>query len=281
MRTQSLDTSPEFERVQIGRIRSFSPAQKFRSVQSWTQSITSANLHAAHGTMDKMNTRERAIQFVTREYGNRLGAAFCEDITQRSDWVLQVPDLEAAIVPVIEACEQINVDYALIGSISCSVYGLPRAARDVDILADLHVEQLPLFLEPLRRAYLFDHRIISQEPLRHACFSLLHVSSLVKVDILTPSDMFEEVALQHACPLAVIDGGVPLHVASPEDMVLLSLVWHRRCGSHADDQWNDILGVLKVQADVLDLTYLYQQAEVLCLLDFLEQALIDAGIRKS
>ncbi|GCE03544.1 hypothetical protein [Dictyobacter aurantiacus] len=44
MRTQSVDTSPEFERIQIARIRAFSVVKKFTSIRSWTQSMAYANL---------------------------------------------------------------------------------------------------------------------------------------------------------------------------------------------------------------------------------------------
>ena len=53
MRTQSLDTSPAFERIQIAHIRTFSAARKFASTRSWTQSITSANLHCSPESSDK------------------------------------------------------------------------------------------------------------------------------------------------------------------------------------------------------------------------------------
>ena len=51
-------------------------------------------------------------------------------------------------------------------------------------------------------------------------------------------------------------------------------------GATADDQWNDLLGVLKVQAATLDLTYLRHVAPTLNVSGLLEQALIDAGIRE-
>ena len=71
MRTQSIDTSPEFERIQITRIRTFSAEKKFKSVRSWTQSITSANLHSASGSSDDMQERDLAASFVAREYGDQ------------------------------------------------------------------------------------------------------------------------------------------------------------------------------------------------------------------
>jgi len=48
----------------------------------------------------------------------------------------------------------------------------------------------------------------------------------------------------------------------------------------SDRQWRDVLGVLKVQADKLDITYLTQWAATLNLTEMLTQALQQAGVTK-
>ena len=264
MRTQSPDTSPEFERVQIARIRAFSLAKKFRSVRSWTQSITSANFYAAHGshvsTCD-LQEYDRAVQFVTREYGSYLATLFRDEIRQRTSWAPQAPDLQEALLPIIDVLEQLGVDYLLTGSVACSVYGLPRAVQDVDVLAELHSKQLPFLFERLVESYLFDRDAVTLAVQQRTPFSLLHLSRLVKIDILLPSTTFEVSVLQHRQTTLLIEGRAPLWMASPEDIILMRLIWYCQTGSQADDQWNDLLGILKVQAPTLNLAYLSQQAE--------------------
>jgi hypothetical protein len=44
-------------------------------------------------------------------------------------------------------------------------------------------------------------------------------------------------------------------------------------GEVSERQWRDVLGVLKVQAGVLDTNYLFQMAEKLEVRDLLEKAL--------
>ena len=58
----------------------------------------------------------------------------------------------------------------------------------------------------------------------------------------------------------------------------MRLEWYRDSGTTADDQWNDILGVMKVQAPTLDITYLRLSAPLLGVTDLLEKALNDAGL---
>ena len=62
-------------------------------------------------------------------------------------------------------------------------------------------------------------------------------------------------------------------MATPEDVVLNKLEWYRRGGEISDRQWGAIVGVLKVQGDQLDMTYLRRWAEQLDLLDLFERAL--------
>jgi hypothetical protein len=47
----------------------------------------------------------------------------------------------------------------------------------------------------------------------------------------------------------------------------------------SDQQWNDILGVLKVQGTNLDMAYLQHWAANLNVTDLLERAFVDAGLK--
>lgn len=70
------------------------------------------------------------------------------------------------------------------------------------------------------------------------------------------------------------------YVASPEGTILNKLEWYKMGGGVSDRQWNDILGVLKVQGTNLDMPYLHRWATVLEVADLLQTALVDAGLAK-
>ncbi len=61
-----------------------------------------------------------------------------------------------------------------------------------------------------------------------------------------------------------------------EDTILQKLRWGE--GSQSEKQWRDVLGILKLQAEGLDYTYLTQWAESLNLVDVLSQAFTAAGM---
>ena len=60
--------------------------------------------------------------------------------------------------------------------------------------------------------------------------------------------------------------------------MLAKLQWYRDGGGVSDRQWNDVLGVLKVQGATLDRAYLEEWARELGLTDLLRRALEDAGL---
>lgn len=77
----------------------------------------------------------------------------------------------------------------------------------------------------------------------------------------------------------LIENTRPFYIASPEGTILNKLEWYRMGGEVSDRQWNDILGVLKVQGTNLDMVYLQRWAAVLKVPDLLERALEDAGLK--
>ncbi len=62
------------------------------------------------------------------------------------------------------------------------------------------------------------------------------------------------------------------------DIVLAKLEWYRLGGEVSDRQWQDVIGVLAVQAEGLDLDYLRRWAEQLGVRNLLERALAEARL---
>ncbi len=75
----------------------------------------------------------------------------------------------------------------------------------------------------------------------------------------------------------MMEKGICPSFATPEDILLHKLTWYKAGGEVSDRQWNDILGVLKVQGDQLDMVYLKGWAEKLTVLKLLLKAMSEAG----
>jgi hypothetical protein len=126
------------------------------------------------------------VRFVTREYGRVLATDFQAAVEQRPEWTIQEHDLLVAMIPVIEAFECLGIRYYLSGSIACSVYGLPRGAQDFDVVADIQIEYVCPLMDHLHIAYTINEQALRDAIAQRSAFSLFHLSSLVKVDVILP-----------------------------------------------------------------------------------------------
>ncbi len=71
-----------------------------------------------------------------------------------------------------------------------------------------------------------------------------------------------------------MDPKVDAAISTAEDTILAKLNWYRMGGEISERQWRDVLGIIKVQADTLDLEYLRHWAKELEIDDLLEQVLL-------
>jgi hypothetical protein len=61
------------------------------------------------------------------------------------------------------------------------------------------------------------------------------------------------------------------YLSSPEDVIPNKLKWFRDGGEVSERQWNDILGVVKTQQNLLDKNYLEKWAKELGVIDLLNK----------
>jgi hypothetical protein len=61
-------------------------------------------------------------------------------------------------------------------------------------------------------------------------------------------------------------------VTSPEDQVLRKLDWYRSTGNESEQQWRDVVGILRIHREAMDRVYLNETARELNLEELLEDA---------
>ncbi len=191
------------------------------------------------------------------------------------------PDLLLAIKPVVNAFEQLSIPYYIGGSIASSVYGIARATMDVDIIADLSLDQTPSLVRLLRDQYYVEESMINNAITHVSSFNLIHLETMMKVDVFVQKrDAYHQAALARKVEdrLAEDDRDSVFYLSSPEDIILSKLSWYEAGGKVSERQWLDVLGVMKVQSDSLDQAYLAKWADTLGMSHLLRRALTEAGI---
>lgn len=185
-----------------------------------------------------------------------------------------------ALTPLIDTFEALGIAYYIGGSVASIAHGVPRTTLDVDVIAEIHPNQVRLLVSRLQGMYYVQTEDILEAIQQRSSFNLVHLVSMVKVDVfLAPHRPFDRSKAQRAqaAPITTNDPRL-FRVTSPEDIVLQKLEWYAIGGRVSERQWNDSQGVLKVQSSSLDLSYLRRWAAELGIDDLLEQALRDAGL---
>lgn len=193
---------------------------------------------------------------------------------------MKSPDIIDAIRPVIKAFEKLGIHYYIGGSIASSAWGLARATMDVDMVSELKEEHAHPLAEMLKPEYYIDEEMIKDAIKRKSSFNIIHLETMFKVDIFLKKDnLYDEEAFNRKRKenLDVEKGGAEFFISSSEDIILNKLDWYRKGSEIAERQWNDILGVIKVQGNLLDKEYLYRWAGELGVKDLLEKAFTESG----
>lgn len=188
-------------------------------------------------------------------------------------------DIAVALKPVAEAFRKLNIPYAVGGSVASSTYGLPRSTLDIDVVANIPIDKARSFYDLLYHDYYIDEEAVREAIKNRTSFNVIHLGTMTKVDvfILENADYHRQAFERlRTDTLAEQAGAGQFSFVAPEDVILNKLMWYRMGNEISERQWNDVLGVLKVQKKHLDLEYLKRWAVELDVADLLERALREA-----
>lgn len=177
--------------------------------------------------------------------------------------------------------DRLGVEYLVGGSMASATYGIYRPTQDVDFVATLNTRHARLLVEELQDEFYVDEQMILDAIGSRSSFNVIYLATMDKADIFVPEQSAwaaEEMRRRRPLPIETADIEVHVCFASPEDTVLQKLRWYRMGGGTSERQWNDIVGVLKVQAGSLERDYMKRWASELGLATLLDRALTDAGL---
>ena len=89
----------------------------------------------------------------------------------------------ASLVPVVEAFEQLGIDYYVGGSVASLMHGIFRTTADVDIIAGIRIKDIEPLVLLLLDAFYIDADSIKEAIKHRSEFSLLHFNTMFKVDV--------------------------------------------------------------------------------------------------
>ncbi len=281
MKPLATDTSLEAERVQLQILRGMDPPQRFAIASSLIDFAIDSTWDVIRRTHAPAPNEELQT-FAALHYGKTLAHISANTTNQQptpQERHRMQDRLVHTMLPVAEALEQLTIPYVIGGSVASILHGMPRTTMDIDLVADYashHVAPLVALLQPT--CYI-DQRMIFEAISHRSSFNVITYSTGMKVDIFLPKQRpFDQMLIKRAYAARIHPDFRPFPIITPEDTVLAKLEWYRLGNEISERQWYDIQGILKLQANALDMDYLRQWAATLQVTDLLVQALEDAGL---
>jgi hypothetical protein len=160
------------------------------------------------------------------------------------------------------------------GSVAAAVYANPRHTQDADVSVQPFPGREAEVLRALESEYYVSLPAMKSANEKRRTFNVLRNATTFKIDIFVQGGRpFDQSAFSRKQLLPPATAGdVAVYVHSPEDVVLQKLAWYRLGNEASENQWKDVLGILRSQRGKLDEPYVQKWAEELNVADLWRRA---------
>ena len=172
--------------------------------------------------------------------------------------------------------DSLGISYLTGGSIASSIYGVPRATQDIDLVIDLPLGKARDFAKALQSDFYIDADAVIQAVETGSSFNAIHFETVQKIDFfIRGKDEYAAEEMRRRLKIAIDETGQQtVFIASPEDIILQKLLWFKMGSGTFERQWNDTLGVIKVQTASLDREYLTRWAKAFDIVELVQKAFL-------
>lgn len=167
------------------------------------------------------------------------------------------------LVRVAARFSKLKIPYMVTGSVAVSYFGTPRATHDIDMVVSVGHDNAAAVRETFSEDFYVSD---IEHAVRHRqMFNLVDRKTQFKVDcwILDDSDEYRMEAFRRRQRIGWLD--VSISITSPEDLVISKLIWFKE--AQTDIHLNDIRGILRVQENKVDISYIDDWTSKLSLSD--------------
>lgn len=175
---------------------------------------------------------------------------------------------EDILIYVVDVLERLEISYMITGSIAVSYYGIPRLTHDVDIIIEIGAAKVEEVASSFGEGFYISGEAIRDAVMRRGMFNAIHSKSGFKVDFwLVKKELYDQTRFNRKMAHRLL--GRDVYITSPEDLLIIKLIWHKDSGS--DKHFQDALGLYRMQVDSLDMKYLRKWCDELSVLNFFIQ----------
>ena len=160
-----------------------------------------------------------------------------------------------------------KIPYMITGSMAMNFYAKPRMTRDIDLVMEISTSDLDRFIPVFQEDFYIEREMIQQALLKKTMFNLIHMPTVIKIDCVIRKDSpyrREEFSRRQTVTIE----GKPVHIVSPEDLILSKLEWAK--DTRSETQLADIRNLLTMVSG-LNHSYLAKWASTLGVTQLLQE----------
>lgn len=160
----------------------------------------------------------------------------------------------AVVQSIIAALDEAQIPYMLTGSLASTIYGRARSTQGIDFVIAPGAAELHRFIELLSPDRYFRDLSQALEALRsESMFNVIELETGWKIDlIIRKSRAFSQEEFHRRQQISIDQR--PVFVAAAEDIIISKLEWAKL--SEPERQLGDVAGILKLDCQALDRSYL-------------------------
>lgn len=274
--TQSLDTCIDAELVQFKLWREMTTGQKLNLVKRTAQKASHLTLIGISHQFPQASDPQIRQLYIEKRWGKL--ANYLKNIIHQDKLMLEDPIW--LIYQLITIFDSLNIPYYISGSVASSLQGEVRFTEDLDLAIEIQPEQVQLLINALSQDF-YISEVAVDEAIRGITnsFNVIHLQTTEKADIFISRQT--EFDFNKMSRRQLYNSDIPaeaFYVCSPEDTILQKLLWFKLTNYESQKQWRDILGVLKLQRESLDWSYLSLWSRNLEVRESLLEAMDDSGL---
>jgi hypothetical protein len=225
--------------------------------------------------------RQRFSNLSCSELAKKLAIAWLQEynppgytpLGNQMTWVQDSISLAALLHPLLES---LHIPYYITGGVAAIAYGEPRTTQDLDVVLSIQPAAISNLVSSLEQSGFYVPGLEDVTSGRMKTLQIIHIESIARADLIIAGDSKFDQEKFNRRQRYEISGGVEVYLASPEDLILNKLRWRRQ--NQSEKQWRDVLGILKIQGDLLNFDYMSRWSQTLEIAEDLSRAMREAGL---
>lgn len=271
-RPQAEDTSTEMDVFEFQQLRQRSNLERLQIASMLTKSARQISLRGLKLRFGSLSRDEFAQKVLQAWLQNN----YPKDFILSSPEIMWIQDPLEIALQLHSFLTALQIDYYITGGACSVMYGEPRTTRDIDMVLAIALPKLDALVLDLEKAGFYIAGLDEVRSGQSRILQVIHMESIARADLMIAGEQpFDLIQFERKQAIEVLEGKM-LYYASPEDVILNKLMWGEQ--SISEKQWRDVLGILKVQDDLLDVVYLRDWASRLGVLADLDLAMGQAKI---